>query len=52
MLQLINEAIALLQSAAAATAEEARPKVLQAMTLLAEALKDEVGIDVDKGGGN
>lgn len=52
MQQQINEAIVLLQGASAATPEEARPKVLQAMTLLAQALKDEDGIDVDKGGGN
>lgn len=52
MQQQIQEAIALLQGAAAASPEDARPKVIEAMTLLAESLKDETGIDVDKGGGN
>jgi hypothetical protein len=52
MQQKINEAIALLQGAALVTPEAARAIVTQAMTLLAQSLKDEDGIDVDKGGGN
>ena len=52
MQQQITEAVALLLGAAAATPEEARAIVTRAMTLLAQSLKDEDGVDVDKGGGN
>jgi hypothetical protein len=52
MQQELNEAIALLQRAAAMPEGEARGPVLQAMELLAAALKDETGMDVDKGLGS